>query len=108
MKEYVSDQSLILVADLSYMNRRIFDLPVVNESLRDKIKRIVSKIWTAAPILYFSTRGTAIQILKAIPIFISRRFIYERSDCNIRDWSLAYFFIYEQIMQVIWEILLLI
>ena len=45
-----------------------------------KINRIVSKIWTdSAPILYFSTRGTAAQILKAIRFFISRRFIYERS-----------------------------
>ena len=44
MKEYASDQSRILVADLSYTNRRIFDLPVVNESFRDKIKRTVSKI----------------------------------------------------------------
>ena len=32
-------------------------------------------------------------ILKAIRFFISRRFIYERSATNIRDWSLAYSFI---------------
>ena len=52
------------------MNRRIFDWPAVNELSRNKIKRIVSKIWTAAaPILYFSTRGTAVQILKAIRVF---------------------------------------
>ena len=64
--------------------------------MRNKIKLIVSKIGTAAaPILYFSTRGTAVQILKAIRFFfISRRFIYERSVTNIRDWSLAYSFIY--------------
>ena len=43
MKEYASDQSRILVADLSYMNRRIFDCPVVNESLRNN-GLIVSKI----------------------------------------------------------------
>ena len=30
MKEYASDQSRILVADLSYMNRRIFDLSQMN------------------------------------------------------------------------------
>ena len=59
---------------------------------RNKKKRIVSKIWSAAPILYFSTRGTTVQILKAIRFFISRRFIYEMSDTNIRDWSLAYSF----------------
>ena len=34
----------------------------------------------AGPFLYFSTRGTAVQILK-------------RSATNIRDWSLAYSFI---------------
>ena len=43
--------------------------------------------------LYFSTRVTAVHILKAIRFFISRRFIYERSVTNIRDWSLAYSFI---------------
>ena len=31
---------------------------------------------------------------KSYPVFISRRFIYERSDTNIRDWSQAYSFIY--------------
>ena len=75
------------------MYRRIFDWPLVNESARNIIKRTVSKIWTAAPILYFLTRGTAVQILKAIRFFISRGFIYERSDTNIRDWSMAYSFI---------------
>ena len=70
MKEYASDQSRILVADLSYLNRRIFDWPDVNESSR---KRIVSKIWIAAPILYFSTRGMAVQILKAIRFFFLLR-----------------------------------
>ena len=76
------------------MNRRIFDWPLVNESSRNIRKRIVSKIRTAAaPILYISTRGTSVQILKAIRFFISRRFIYERSVTNIHDWSLAYSFI---------------
>ena len=34
--------------------------PLVNESSRNEIKRMVSKIWTAALILYFSTRVTAV------------------------------------------------
>ena len=52
-------------------------------------------MWTAAPILYFSTRGTAVQILKVIRFFfISRRFIYLWSATNIRDWLLAYSFAY--------------
>ena len=62
------------------MNRRIFDWPLLNESSRNNIKRIVSKIWTAEQMLDFSTRV----------FFISRRFIYERSATNIRDLSLAY------------------
>ena len=40
------------------MNRRIFDGPLVNESSRNKI--------TTAPILYFSTQGTAVQMLHGI------------------------------------------
>ena len=60
-------------------------------------KRIVSKILPTAPILYFSSPGTAVQILNAIRFFfISRRFIYKRSVTNIRDWSLAYSFIYSR------------
>ena len=43
----------------------------------------------------FFSPGTAVQILKAIRYFISRRFIFERSATNIRDWSLAYSFICE-------------
>ena len=75
------------------MNRRLFDWPLVDESSRNGKKRIVSKILPIAPILYFSSPGIAVQILKAIMFFISRRFIYERSDTNIRDWSLAYSFL---------------
>ena len=49
------------------MNRRIFDWPLVNESSRNKIKRIISKIWTVATILlFFSTRGIFVRIFKAI------------------------------------------
>ena len=66
--------------------------PLVNESSRNKIKRIVSKICIAAPILYFSTRGNAVQILKAIRFFILRQFICERSATSIRDWSLGVLF----------------
>ena len=73
MKEYASDYSRILVTD--------------------EIKQIVTKIWTAAQMLYFSTRVPVVHILKAIRGFVSRRFIYERSVANIRDWSLAYSFI---------------
>ena len=73
------------------MNRCIFDWPLVNESTRNKIKRIVSKIWTAAaPILYFLTRGTAVQRLSCF-FFISQRFNF--SATYIRDWLLAYSFI---------------
>ena len=51
--------------------------PLVNQSARNIIEQIVSEIWTAAaPILYFSTRGNAVQILKATI-----------------HWSLAYSFI---------------
>ena len=60
--------------------------PLVNESSRNEIKRIVSKNWNASPILYISTRGAAVQITW---FFISRRIIYERPATNIRDWSLA-------------------
>ena len=34
-----------------------------------KLRGIVSEILTAAPILYFSTQGTAVQILKTIRFF---------------------------------------
>ena len=34
--------------------------PLVNESSRNTIKRIVPKIWTTTPILYFSTQGTEV------------------------------------------------
>ena len=48
------------------MNRGIFYWSLVKESSWNKIKQIVPKICSAAPILYFSTRGTAVQIWKAI------------------------------------------
>ena len=50
MKEYASDQSRILVADLSLMNRR-------------EIKnRIAFKIWTAVPRVENYKIGAAVQI----------------------------------------------
>ena len=48
------------------MNRRLFDWPLVDESSRNGKKWIVSKILPTAPILYFSSPGTAVQIWKAI------------------------------------------
>ena len=51
------------------MNRGIFYWSLVKESSWNKIKQIVPKICSAAPILYFSTRGTAVQIWKAIRFF---------------------------------------
>ena len=75
------------------MNRRILDWPLVNESLRTKIKRKVSKIWAAAPILYFFNARDCGSDFKGYPFFfISRRLIYERSATTIRDRSLAYSF----------------
>ena len=44
------------------MNRRKFDWPLVNESSRNEIKQIVTKIWTAAQVLYFS-------YFKGYPVF---------------------------------------
>ena len=78
---------------------------------RRKIKknRIALKIWTAVTRVEKYNTCAAIQIIVTI-CFISfcddsftwgksnlRRLIYERSATNIRDWSLAYSFIY-----VIW------
>ena len=66
MKEYASDQSRILVADLSEMNRR-------------EIKnRITFKIWTAVPRLEKYKTGAAVQILETI------RFILFRDDSFTR------------------------
>ena len=49
----------------------ICDWPLVNESSWNRINREVYKIWTAALILYFSTQGSAVQILMAIIFFLS-------------------------------------
>ena len=70
--------------------------------------RIAFKIWTAVTRVEKYNTCVAIQILVSI-CFISfrddsftrgpsnlRRFIYERSVTNIRDWSLAYSFIYSR------------
>ena len=43
-KEYASDKSRILVFGLSLMNLRIFDVSLVNESSRNKVKPIISKV----------------------------------------------------------------
>ena len=69
--------------------------------------RIAFKIWTAVPrIENYKIGGAAVQILDNIRLIIfhadsftrgqsnMRRFIYERSATNIRDWSLAYSFIF--------------
>ena len=65
------------------MNRPIFDWPLIIESSRNWIKRIVSKFWTAALILYFSTRGTAVQIWKAIRFFLLREDSFTRGQSPI-------------------------
>ena len=95
MKEYASDQSRILVADLSLMNRR---------EIRN---RIAFEIWTAVVLRIekYKIGAAAFQILETICFILFRdgsftrgqsnvrRFIYERSATNIRDCSLAYSFI---------------
>ena len=76
-------------------------------SNRREIKnRIAFKIWTAVPRVEKNKIGAAVQILDTIRFIIfyadsftrgqsnMRRFIYERSATYIRDWSLAYSFIY--------------
>ena len=96
VKEYASDQSRILVvADLSEMNRR------------EMKNRKAFKIWTAVPGEEKYKIGAVGQILETIRFILFRdgsftrgqsnirRFIYERSVDNIRDWSLAYSFICE-------------
>ena len=47
--------------------------------IANKIKRIVSKIWTATTVLYFSTWGTSAQILKAIR-FLFRKYSFTRGQ----------------------------
>ena len=76
MKEYASDQSRIFLADLSLMNRRIFDGPLVNESSRNKLKRIVPKIWTAAlrRFYIFQREGLRFIILK-LSVFVFFYFV---------------------------------
>ena len=59
------------------MNRRIFDWPLGNESSRNRINRIFSKIWNAAP------RETAVQILKAIRFFLLREDSFTRGQSPI-------------------------
>ena len=91
MKEHASDQSRILVADIPYMNRREI-----------KKNRIAFKIWTAVPRVENHKIGAADQIWETIRFILfcddsftrgqsnMRRFIYERSNTDIRDWSLVY------------------
>ena len=67
---------------------------------------IAFKIWTAVPRVEKYKIGPAVQILETVPFILFRndsftrgqsnvrRFINERSVTNIRDWSLAYSFIY--------------
>ena len=70
---------------------------------RREIKnRIAFKIWNAVPRVEKYKIGAAVRILETIRFIIfradsftrvqsnMRRFIYERSATNIRDWSLAY------------------
>ena len=76
--KYASDQSRILVADLSLMNRR-------------EIKnRIAFKIWTAVHRVEKYKIGAAVQILETI------RFITFRDDTFTRGQSNMRRFIYER------------
>ena len=80
---------------------------------RREIKnRIAFKIWTIVPrVEKYKIGAAAVQILGTIRFILfrddsftrgqvnMRRFIYERSATNIRDWSLAYSYIYIDIRQ---------
>ena len=58
--------------------------------MRNKIKWIVSKIKTAAPFLYFSTRGTAVKILKGLEPAPSLFKILAIPSINPRYWKNMY------------------
>ena len=85
------------------MNHCIFDSPLINESARNIIKRILSKIRTAAPILYFSTRGTAVQILKAFRFFLLRDTIHLREVSHQYPWLVTGVFFHIS-GQLIWKL----
>ena len=61
---------------------------------RREIKKLIAfKIWTTVPRIEKYKIGAVGSDLRDYPLYlISRRFIYERSATNIRDWLLAYSF----------------
>ena len=94
--------------------------PLVNESSRNEKKnRIAFEIWNAIPRVEKYKIGAVAQILGTIHFILFRddpftsgksnvrRFIYERSATNIRDWTLAYSFIWLTTDRLIFTYLLL-
>ena len=61
MKEHASDQSRILVTDLSQMNRR---------EIKKKTDTIAFKIWTAVPRVEEYKIDAAVQILEDYPLYL--------------------------------------
>ena len=91
------------------MSRCIFDWPLVNGSSGNRIKRMFSKIWATAQILYFSTRGTAVRILKAIRFFLIRDGSFRRGQPPISvtgHWRfLSYMYMLKKLLLDRWNLL---